>query len=77
MRLWTWNGLATHLSLLLAAALVTPRWHGAATTAWWIILVPMNVMTVYLRARERRIEREVQEQLGELSAGGRALAGMS
>lgn len=60
MRLWTWNGLATHLALLVVAALFTPRWHGAAAVAWWFILVPMNLFTIHLRARERRIERDVQ-----------------
>ena len=63
MRLWTWNGLATHLVLLLVATALTPFFRGAALGAEWFILGPMNLMTVYLRSRERRIERDAQALL--------------
>jgi phosphatidylglycerophosphate synthase len=64
MRLWTWNGLATHLSLFLVAAALTPFFHSAALYVWLFILGPMNLITLYLRSSERTIERDVQAQLG-------------
>jgi hypothetical protein len=63
MRIWTWNGLASHLYLLLAASLVTPFYSGAALIAWGVILGPMNLVTAYLFAREKKIERAVQASL--------------
>lgn len=63
MRLWTFNGLASHLVLFLFAMIATPAYPGAATVAWWFILVPMNLFTVYLGVMDRRIERDVQAKL--------------
>ncbi len=60
MRLWTWNGLGTHLCLLLAAACLTPVYAAAALVAWGFILLPMNVATWALMRNERQIERTVQ-----------------
>lgn len=63
MRLWTWNGLALHLFLLILAAFATPVFHGAVLVAWGAMLGPMNVLTVCLMVRERRVEREVTRSL--------------
>ncbi len=63
MRLWTWNGLASHLTVLLAAVALTPVYPGAALAAWWFILGPMNLMTFYLRAHERRTEKALKLRL--------------
>jgi hypothetical protein len=64
MRLWTFNGLASHLAVLLTAIAATRSYMGATLAAWWFILVPMNLFTLYLGIRDRRIEREVQAKLG-------------
>ena len=64
MRLWTWNGLASHLVLFLVAAAVTPFTRAAILDVWWFILVPMNLLTLYVRASERKAERDLQERFG-------------
>jgi hypothetical protein len=63
MRLWTFNGLASHLALFLTAIIATPAYPGAVLVAWWFMLVPMNLFTVCLGISDRRIEREVQAKL--------------
>jgi phosphatidylserine synthase len=63
MRLWSYNGLAIHLTFLLIAACFTPFYRGAALVSWFFILVPMNLLTVYLRTTERRIEESLQVEL--------------
>jgi len=68
MRLWTFNGLATHLTVLLMAIVATRAYVGATLVAWWFLLVPMNLFTFYLGVTDRRIERELQARLG--ASGG-------
>lgn len=68
MRLWTFNGLATHLALFLVAAALTPLYVGAVTVAWWIMVVPLNLMTLGLNLAERRIERRLAIDLGREAA---------
>jgi hypothetical protein len=63
MRLWTWNGLATHLTLFLAASALTPMFPDAALAVWWILLVPMSLFTWLLLRTERRIETHLQQRL--------------
>lgn len=66
MRVWTWNGLATHLTLFLVATAVTPWFHGAALAAWLVIVGPLNLMTLGLEAAERRTERYFQATMRPL-----------
>jgi phosphatidylglycerophosphate synthase len=64
MRLWTFNGLATHLALFLVAAALTPVYAYAVTVAWWLMIVPLNLMTLALLLVERRVERRLALELG-------------
>ncbi len=63
MRLWTWNGLATHLALFLVATALTLVHPGAVFGVWAFMLGPMNVATLALGARERQIERALRARL--------------
>lgn len=63
MRVWTWNGLASHLYLLVLATMVTPLYGGAGLVVEWVILVPLNAMTYYLFVKEKRIETALQASL--------------
>jgi len=69
MRLWTWNGLGTHLAILLAGTAATPFFQGATVAAWAFILGPVNLLTLYLRSSERRIERALQARLRPVGLG--------
>jgi hypothetical protein len=68
MRIWTFNGLATHLYLFLVASVVTPFYVGAGTVVWWIMVGPMNTMTLALLLAERSIERRLAQDLGREAA---------
>jgi phosphatidylglycerophosphate synthase len=64
MKLWIWNGLGSHLVLLLVASVATLFYPDAALVVWWFILIPMSLFAVYLLRRDRRIEHELQRRLG-------------
>lgn len=60
MRLWRWNGLASHLYLFLIVTIATPFYRGSELVLCGFLVGPMNLMTAYLFFREKRIERELQ-----------------
>ena len=63
MRLWRWNGLASHLYVFLLVTLVTPFYAGSELLLCAFFLGPMNLMTAYLFVREKGIEQRLQAQL--------------
>lgn len=46
MRLWTFVGEGTHLGIMIVFGLMTPWWPDAMMTAFWIILVPINLVWI-------------------------------
>lgn len=68
MRLWSWNGLGTHLWLLILAVVLTPLHHTVALWIWAFVLGPVNLFTFWLQARERSIERALQAELRPAAA---------
>lgn len=71
MRLWTFEGLGTHLCIFVVAALTTPVFRDSAVVAWLVIAGPMNLLALYLEHAERRIESEF---LASLRPSGAATA---
>ena len=63
MRVWRWNGLASHLYLFLIATVATPFYRGSAFVIWAFMLGPMNLVTAYLFVREKGIEQRLQANL--------------
>lgn len=60
MRLWSYLGLGTHLFLLVAGALLSVVDPAAIVIVWLIMLVPMNILTVWLLATDPGRFRQVQ-----------------
>jgi hypothetical protein len=63
MKLWTWNGLAAHLTMLIVASLARPFFLESFFALCVFYLVPVNAFTFYLLWREKKIERELQAEL--------------
>lgn len=64
MRWWSWNGIGTHHLVIYAAALLTPLWPTALVAAWWIIIIPMNVLHLVTYLWGRRLEDRLASRLG-------------
>lgn len=63
MKLWTWNGLAFHLTLIIAASFAKPFLRDAYFALCLVYLGPLNAFTVYILQKEKKIERELQAEL--------------
>src|SRR6185436_3857346 len=63
MRVWRWNGLASHLYLFLLVTVAAPFYAGSPLVLWAFFLGPMNLMTWYLFVREKGIERRLQAKI--------------
>lgn len=63
MRLWSWNGIGTHHLLLYGAALLTPIYPGAAFATFWIIIIPLNALTIGLLRWGKTLERRLAVEL--------------
>jgi hypothetical protein len=68
MRLWTFNGLGTHLFMLTVATALIPLAPTAPLWAWAIICGPMNLMTLGLERWRRVAERRLRHELAKLPA---------
>jgi phosphatidylglycerophosphate synthase len=68
MRLWVWNGLASHLVVLLIGTMLAPWYPSAVLATWWFILIPMSALTLYLTLADRRAETTLQTRLGRTPA---------
>ncbi|MBW2528230.1 MAG: CDP-alcohol phosphatidyltransferase family protein [Deltaproteobacteria bacterium] len=66
MRTWSWLGLGLHLFMLMAAALATPFWDQAVWVVWLTMLIPMNLLHLWLVWRRPRLERRFRQALAEL-----------
>jgi len=74
MRIWRWNGLASHLYCFLLVTVTTPFYAGSPLVLWAFFLGPMNLLTAFLFVREKGIEQRLQANLRG-SAGGAPAAG--
>jgi phosphatidylglycerophosphate synthase len=63
MRAMSWLGFGTHLFLLTMAALLAPWQPNLIWVAWLIMLVPMNVLALWLTVTRARRERMYQALL--------------
>jgi hypothetical protein len=68
MRLWTWDGLGLRMVLWVLCCFVTPFFREACAVVCFVLLVPMNAFTAYILWRERRIESQLQIELGRSHA---------
>ncbi len=57
IRLWTFNGVGTHLGLMVAATLFVPLYPLAPLLAWGFLAGPFNLFTLCLMAEESRLQR--------------------
>lgn len=62
MRLWTFNGLGTHLFLLTMGTLFLPLDPRAPLLVWGFFLVPMTLATFLLFAWRRPLEMRYERQ---------------
>jgi len=58
MRLWTFNGIGTHLCFYVVCTAVAPLYPLAPLFGWAFVAGPMNLFTLYLKLRERQLEAE-------------------
>ncbi|MCB9734266.1 MAG: CDP-alcohol phosphatidyltransferase family protein [Deltaproteobacteria bacterium] len=72
MRLWSWNGIGTHNFLLYAAAILTPVWPAAAFATFWIIILPLNALTLGLQQWGKALERRLAAELRGARGGDAA-----
>ncbi|MCA9516784.1 MAG: CDP-alcohol phosphatidyltransferase family protein [Myxococcales bacterium] len=72
MRLWSWNGIGTHNFLLYAAAILTPVWPAAAFATFWIIILPLNALTLGLQQWGKALERRLAVELRGARGGDAA-----
>ena len=56
MRLWTFNGMGTHMEILMLGCLLSPLYSPAPLLAWAMVAGPMNLYTLYLKREETRLE---------------------
>jgi hypothetical protein len=70
MRWWSWLGLGLHLFMLTVACWLTPLYLQAVWIAWFIMLVPLNLLHGWLVWRRPRLERRFAAELAELRAKG-------
>jgi hypothetical protein len=54
MRLWTFNGMGTHMEILMLGCLLSPLYPAAPLVAWALVSGPMNLYTLYLKREEAR-----------------------
>lgn len=66
MRLWTFNGVGTHLAMYVVLTALAPLFPYAPLVAWGIVVGPMNLLTLYLKLREPRIEAALRAELSTL-----------
>jgi phosphatidylglycerophosphate synthase len=69
MRLWTWIGLATHLTLLGLGTIFAMADPKAPLWVWGIFLFPMNAMMLWLRITEAGRTNEALRRIAEVRAG--------
>ncbi len=68
MRLWTFNGLGTHLLVLVLGTAAAPLLDTAPLWAWGFIAGPMNVFTWILERWRRPLDERLHRELAELEA---------
>lgn len=68
MRVWTFNGVGTHLFILTVATALIPVLPSAPLWAWGIMCGPMNLMTVALERWRKAAEPRVRDELERLAA---------
>jgi hypothetical protein len=68
MRIWTFNGLGTHLFLVVIAILVIPANTSAPLYLWWFMIIPLNLLTAFLVHREKGLEERVRRSLARQAA---------
>jgi hypothetical protein len=70
MRIWTFNGVGTHLFMLTLATAAIPWIPSAPLWAWGVICGPMNLMTIALERWRKDAEPRVRDELARLAATG-------
>lgn len=68
MRLWTWEGLGFHLTLLYLGAALAPFTPWGIWAAWAIILGPLNLLSWVLLRRWPRLVARYEQELQALRA---------
>jgi hypothetical protein len=68
MRLWTWNGHGLHLFLMYVSGLVAPFWPPAPLAAWWIMIVPLNILLVIAHIRGFELENALRTAIKQRSS---------
>lgn len=63
MRIWRWNGLASHLYCFLLVSLATPFYAGSELALCAFFIGPVNLVTAYLFFREKGIEQRLQAKI--------------
>lgn len=63
MRLWSYLGLGTHLFLLVTAGILAAFDPRAPLVIWVVMMVPMNVLTVWLLVTDPRRFRRVRASI--------------
>ena len=67
MRAWSWLGFGTHMIIFELVCWLTPvGGDGVVFVGWGIILVPMNVLILWLLRRRRALEARYDEGLRQL-----------
>ena len=67
MRLWSWNGVASHYLVFLVAFLVAPFHRDVVLWVEAFLLGPMSLYTFLLHRADRRIESDLAARLGRAS----------
>lgn len=62
MRLWSFNGLGTHLFLLTLGTLLLPFDPRAPLAIWGFFVVPMTLATFWLMARKQPLEARYERE---------------
>jgi hypothetical protein len=70
MRAWTFNGLGTHLFLLVLATLASSFAPRAPLAAWAVIILPLTLLAFFLMASKPRLEARFQSEKARLSGVG-------
>ena len=72
MRLWTYLGLGTHLFLLVTGAVLAVVDSRTVLVAWFVMMVPMNALTLWLLAtdpgRFRRVRATILQRRATVAA---------
>lgn len=68
MRLWTFNGMGTHMEILMVSCLLMPIYPLAPLVAWGFLALPMNLFTVYLKLAEKRLQARLADELSRAAA---------